>query len=103
MNLSHVIIGLLVGGAIGAMDFSLARSIAAMIRPNNARAMQAVMMGGFVIRIGLVGTALWLLSRAGGISFIAVCVGLVGAFTVLILVHAIKAYGGTHKQVSDGR
>ena len=52
MNPLHVIIGLGVGIAVGAMDFSLSRSIAAMIRPSNARAMQAVMLGGFIFRLG---------------------------------------------------
>jgi ABC-type enterochelin transport system permease subunit len=106
MNLTHVIIGLVVGIVIGAMDFSLARSIAAMIRPGNARALQAVMLGGFTFRLGLIGITLWLLSRSGGISFVAVCVGLTGAFTVLTLGHAIRSYGGTariHKQASDRR
>lgn len=106
MSLTHVIIGLGVGIAVGAMDFSLARSIAAMIRPSNARAMQAVMLGGFIFRLAAIGTVLWLLSRSGGISFAAVCVGLTGAFTVLMLGHALKTYSGIvriRKQASDRR
>ena len=106
MNLSEIIIGLVVGIAIGAMDFSLARSVASMIRPTNARAVLVVMIGGFALRIAMIGTALWLLSRSGGISFAAVCLGLTGAFTVLTLGHTVRAYSGTariRKQVSDRR
>jgi hypothetical protein len=106
MNVSHVIIGLIVGIAIGAMDFSLARSIASMIRPTNTRAVQAVLLGGFVVRFGLIGLALFLLSRSDGINFIAVCIGLLGTFTVLTLGHVVKSYSGTSrisKQVSDRR
>jgi hypothetical protein len=106
MNLTHIVIGLIVGIAIGAMDFSLARSIAAMIRPTNTRAVQAVLMGGFVVRFGLIGIVLFLLSRSGGISFVAVCIGLTGAFTVLTLGHAVRSYSGSSrisKQASDRR
>ena len=106
MNFSEIIIGLVVGIAIGAMDFSLAKSVAMMIRPANARAILAVMIGGFALRIVLIGTALWLLSRSGGISFIAVCIGLTGVFTILTLGHTIRAASGTarmRKQVSDRR
>ena len=104
MNVSEIVIGLAVGIAIGAMDFSLAKSIAMMIRPANARAILAVMIGGFALRIALIGTALWFLSRAGGISFIAVCIGLTGVFTFLTLGHTIRATSGTarmRKQASD--
>ncbi len=106
MNPLHVIIGLGVGIAVGAMDFSLSRSIAAMIRPSNARAMLAVVLGGFIFRLGAIGIVLWLLSRSSGISFVAVCVGLTGVFTILTLAHAIKAHSGTariRKQASDRR
>jgi len=106
MNVSHVIIGLVVGIAIGAMDFSLARSIASMIRPTNARTIQAVLLGGFVVRFGLIGLALFMLSRSDGISFIAVCIGLTGAFTVLTLGQVLKSYCGASrvgKQASDRR
>jgi len=106
MNPLHVIIGLGVGIAIGAMDFSLSRSIAAMFRPSNARAMQAVVLGGFIFRLGAIGIVLWLLSRSSGISFVAGCGGLTGVFTILTLGHAIKAHSGTariRKQASDRR
>ena len=106
MNVSHIVIGLIVGIAIGAIDFSLARLMASMIRPSNARTMLSVMLGGFVVRFGLIGVTLFLLSRSGGISFVAVCIGLIGAFTVLTLGHALKSYGGgarIRKQVSDRR
>lgn len=106
MNVPHVLIGLIVGIALGAMDFSLARSITLMIRPTNARTVQAVLLGGFVVRFGLIGIALLLLSRSEGISFIAVCIGLVGTFTVLTLGQVVKSYSGTSrisKQASDRR
>ena len=106
MNASHIVVGLIVGIIIGALDFSLARSLASMVRSGNARAMQAVMMGGFIFRLGLIGITLWLLSHSSGISFLAVCVGLTGAFTVLIFVHAVRSYSGTvriRKQASDRR
>jgi len=95
MNLSHIIIGLVVGVGLGAIDFSFSRSMAAMIRPSSTRAVQAVLLGGFIVRLGLIGVTLLLLSRSGGISFSAVCVGLVSAFTILTIGHAIKAYSGT--------
>ncbi len=106
MNVSHILIGLAVGIVIGAMDFSLARSIASVVRSGNARAIQAVMVGGFVVRLGLIGITLWLLSRSGGISFVAVCIGLTGAFTTMTLAHAIKSHNSAariRRQASDGR
>jgi uncharacterized membrane protein len=106
MNVTHVLIGLAVGIVIGAMDFSLARSVAAMVRSGDARAIQAVMVGGFVVRLGLIGITLWLLSRSGGINFVAVCIGLTGAFTVMTLAHAVKANSSAariRKQASDRR
>jgi hypothetical protein len=88
------------------VDFSLAKSIASKVRPSNARAMPSVMVGSFVVRFALIGAVLLVLSRSGGISFVAVCIGLIGAFTVLTLAHAVKSYGGgtqIRKQVSDRR
>ncbi len=106
MNVLHVAIGLAVGIVIGAMDFSLAKSIASVVRSGNARAIQVLMVGGFLFRLGLIGITLWVLSRSGGISFIAVCIGLTGAFTVMTLAHAVKANSAAariRKQASDRR
>jgi hypothetical protein len=91
MNLTEVTLGLIVGVVVGVADFSFARSIAAMIRPSNIRLMQAVMLGGFILRMGLIGVTLWLLSRSGGIDFLAVCIGLVSSFTIMTVGHAVMA------------
>jgi hypothetical protein len=106
VNAAHTILGVAVGIVIGAMDFSLARGIASMIRVSNARAAQALIMGGFVLRLGAIGILLWTMSRATNLSFPAVCVGLTGAFTVLIVWQAFRSFtdaGREHKQVSDRR
>ncbi len=106
MNVLEIAIGLAAGVIIGAMDFSLAKSIATVVRSGNVRAIQILMVGGFIVRLGLVGITLWLLSRSGGISFVAVCIGLTGAFTVMTLAHAFKANSAAariRKQASDRR
>ena len=90
MNISEVVVGLIVGSAIGIADFSFAKSMASAIRPSNVRLTQAVMLGGFIFRLGLIGVTLWLLSRSGGINFTAVCIGLVSAFTAMTVGHAVK-------------
>ncbi len=95
MSSTHTIIGLAVGIFIGAMDFSLARSIAMMIRSAEVRVAQAVMLGGFVFRLGAIGILLWTMSRASNISFVAVCIGLVSSFTILTLGQAVRGYTGT--------
>ena len=106
MNSAHTILGVAVGIVIGAMDFSLAKGIASMIRLSNARAAQALIMGGFVLRLGAIGILLWTMSRATNLSFLGVCVGLTSTFTVLILWQAFRSFtnaGREHKQVSDRR
>ena len=95
MNMSHIVVGLMVGTAIGAIDFSLARSMAAMVRPSSARFMQAILLGGFAFRLGLIGVVLWLLSRSGGINFMAVCIGLVLTFTAMTIGHAVTVFRNT--------
>ena len=72
MNISEIVVGLTVGVIIGVMDFSLAKSMASMIRPSNVRLVQTVMLGGFIFRLGLIGVVLWLLTRSGGINFVSV-------------------------------
>jgi succinate-acetate transporter protein len=91
MSISEIGIGLGVGIVIGAMDFSLARSVASIIKSASARAVQAVILGGFIVRLGLITAVLWLLSISSGINFVAVCIGLTGTFTALTLGQAIKA------------
>ncbi|GAB4334868.1 MAG: hypothetical protein Kow0099_07160 [Candidatus Abyssubacteria bacterium] len=102
---AQVILGIAVGIFIGAMDFSLARSIAALIRPSNAHAGQTVILAGFIIRLGLIGFLLWTLSRADDINFLAVCVGLTGSFTVLTVKHSLKSLyaGRARRQLADRR
>jgi hypothetical protein len=97
-------LGLTVGIMIGAMDFSLAKGVASMIKASNARSGQAIIMAGFMFRLAVIGILLWMLSRASNVSFLAVCIGLTGAFTVLTLRHALRSLTGReHKQVSDRR
>lgn len=106
MNAMPVIIGLAVGIAVGAMDFSLARSISSLVRPANARLTMGIMVTGFMFRLGAIAFLLWTLSRASNVNFLAVCVGLTGAFTVLALLHAFRTLGGgvrVRKQLSDRR
>jgi uncharacterized membrane protein len=106
MNIMHIILGLTVGIIIGAVDFSLAKSISALVRPGNARAAQAIMIGGFLFRISAIGFLLWTLSSAGNISFVAVCVGLTGTFTVLTLAYSVKAFLGSaqiQRRISNRR
>ena len=93
MNAAHVIIGAAVGIIIGAMDFSLASGFASLVRSSNPRVAQAVVATGFVFRLGAIGILLWILSRASNVSFLAVCVGLTGSFTVLMLRQALKSFG----------
>lgn len=106
MNIGHTGIGLAVGVLLGAMDFSLAKSISALVHPSNGRLTMAIMMSGFIFRIGVIGFLLWTLYRANNISFMAVCVGLLAAFTVLTLRHAVRAFTGNvrmQKHISDRR
>ena len=104
--MTHTIVGLAVGIALGVMDFTLAKSVIRVVGLVSLRTGQAIMVSGFIFRIGAIGILLWIMSRAGNISFIAVCVGLLAAFTVLALVHTLKSLTGTgwmQKQVSDRR
>ncbi len=106
MNIMHIIVGLAVGIAIGAMDFSLARSIATMIRTAKVRTVQVIMVSGFMFRIVAIGIVLWVVSHADKSIFMAVCVGLLVTFTILTLGHAIRSFTGTvriQKQMSDRR
>ena len=106
MNSMHIIIGLVAGIAIGAMDFSLARSIAKMVRTANVRTVQIIMVSGFMFRIVAIGIVIWVISHAGKSIFMAVCVGLLVTFTILTLGHAIRSFTGTvriQKQMSDRR
>lgn len=106
MITTPTIVGLTVGVIIGAMDFSLAKAVASMVRPSNARAAQAVIMAGFMFRLGVIGVLLWTLSRASNVNFLAACIGLTGAFTVLTLSQALRSIAGAgreRKQVSDRR
>ena len=106
MNVTHTIIGLAIGIAIGVIDFTVAKSLMTIVRLVSPRTAQAVLVSGFIFRIGAIGVLLWTMSRATNISFMAVCVGLLAAFTVLALGHTIKSLTGTgwmHKQVSDRR
>ncbi|RJP18361.1 MAG: hypothetical protein C4520_14640 [Candidatus Abyssobacteria bacterium SURF_5] len=105
MNVVPVIVGLAVGIAAAAMDFSLAKSIASLIRPSTIRYGQAIVLGGFVFRFGFIGLLLWTLSRASNVNFVAACIGLVGTFTVLTIVQMFRTLGGIRqqKQASDRR
>lgn len=106
MNEMDTIVSLALGIAIGAMDFTLAKSVTKIVRLVNLRAGQAILLSGFIFRIGAIGVLLWTMSRASNINFMAVCVGLLGAFTVLALGHGIKIYTGTvrvRKQLSSRR
>ncbi len=102
---SQVILGVVVGFFIGAMDFSLARSISALVRPSNAHMGQAIILAGFIVRLGAIGILLWTLSQADNISFLAVCVGLTGSFTALTLRHSIRSLhaGRERRQLADRR
>ena len=106
MNITHIIVGLAVGIAIGAMDFSFARSITGMVRTANVRTVQAVMVSGFLFRIAAIGVVLWVISHAGRTLFMAVGVGLLATFTVLTLGHAIRSFTGSvriQKRMPDRR
>ena len=106
MSVTHMIIGLAIGIAVGAMDFALAKSLATITRLVNPRTAQAILVGGFIFRIGAIGILLWTMSRATNINFMAVCVGLLTTFTVLTFGHAIRSVTGgfrIHKQLSDRR
>ncbi len=95
MSASHIMVGLAVGVAIGAMDFSLAKSITAMLSSLNPRTGRAVILIGFIFRLGAVAVLLWTISRADNISFLAVCAGLTGSFTLLTLRQAVGLLGNT--------
>jgi uncharacterized membrane protein len=102
----HTIVGLAMGIAIGVMDFTLAKSVTKIVRLVNLRTGQAILVSGFIFRMGAIGILLWTMSRASTVNFMAVCVGLLSAFTVLALVHTIRAYTDTvrvRKQLSDRR
>lgn len=106
MSISPTVLGLAVGIMMGAMDFSLAKSITSLIRPSNIHAAQAIIMGGFVVRLGLIGIVLWTLSRTSAVNFLAVCVGLTGTFTLFTLGQAVRSFVGAgrqHKQVPNRR
>lgn len=106
MNVMHMIISLLIGTAIGTMDFTMAKSITRIVRLVNPRTGQAILVAGFTLRMGAIGILLWTMSRANNVNFLAMCIGLLAAFTVLTLGHAIKSIAGTvwmQKQLSDRR
>jgi hypothetical protein len=106
MNVPPVVLGLVIGVVIGAMDFSLARSITSLIRPSNAKAAQAIIVAGFAFRLAAVGILLWTLSRATDVNFVAVCIGLTGTFTFFTLRQAFISAGHTsrvQRQVTDRR
>lgn len=106
MSVTNTVVGLAVGIGIGAMDFSLAKSINALVRPSNAHAAQAIVLAGFMVRFGAIGILLWTLSRASNVGFVAVCVGLTGTFTMLAVQHALKTFGNKvqeNKRVADRR
>jgi len=104
--MTHTIIGLAIGIALGVMDFTLAKSVIKVVKLVSLRTGQAILVSGLIFRIGAIGILLWTMSRASNINFIALCVGLLAAFTILALGHAIKSLTGTgwtQKQVSDRR
>jgi hypothetical protein len=91
---------------IAAMDFSLARSIASLIRPSNVRAGQAIVLGGFVLRFGAIVILLWTLSRTSDVNFLAVCIGLIVTFTALTVWQGLRSLinaGRERKQLTNGR
>lgn len=106
MQAMPAILGLAVGIVIGAMDFSLAKSITSLIRPSTIKYGQAIVLGGFLFRFGCIALLLWTLSRADNVNFVAACIGLVGTFTVLTLWQVLRAVAvGPRRrgQVSDRR
>ena len=106
MNLAHTAVGLILGIMIGAMDFSLARSLAFLIRSSNLRIAQGIILFGFLFRFTAIGFILWTLHRASNVNFVAVCIGLTITFTALALLQAVRSYsnsGRERNQVTDGR
>lgn len=105
MDAMPAIVGLAVGIAVAAMDFSLAKSIISLIRPSTIQYGQAIVLGGFIFRFGFIGILLWVLSRTDSINFLAVCIGLVGMFTALTIAQVVRSVGTVrqHKQASDRR
>ena len=98
MEVQPVIIGLAVGIIAAAMDFSLAKSIASLIRPSTVAYGQAIILGGFLLRFGFIGLLLWTLSRASNVNFMAACIGLVGMFTMLTIWQVFRSLGGIRQQ-----
>jgi lysylphosphatidylglycerol synthetase-like protein (DUF2156 family) len=98
MESMPTIIGLVVGILAAAMDFSLAKSIMSLIRPSTVKYGQAIVLGGFFFRFGFIGLLLWTLSRASNVNFVAACIGLVGAFTVLTIWQVFRTLGNGVRQ-----
>ncbi len=107
MNIAHTVVGLILGVMIGAMDFSIARSLAFMIRASNLRIAQGIVLFGFLFRFTAIGFILWTLHRASDVNFVAVCIALTITFTALALLQAVKTYSGNsareRNHVTDGR